>query len=599
MKKVIVFGVDGLMMPLLKQFVSEGILPNIQKMLKDGAATELLPFVSAWGDVNWVSFLTGQCPGTSWIGQALPPDNSRTRNLLFLMEESGHQAALVHFPESVLVENPHFRFAPYWGRKTASPYELASPAIHTTRIGERGADRKPKPQKLGWPPASALAYHEKDSWRGIDRKGASYRLNIQANCGDAWVVNATASGRDVSIRVGDQAITLALGQWSRWLPLEVRGEPGCVRLFVGAHEPENNVLEILQSQVMKTKDISNDISLEKELFDHCGPFIGKWTSKVTPTDPYLQAAVQEAGYQSEWLAESALLLTQKKGYSLWASVHRLIDESHHNCIGQYDPSSPFYIASESHIFGNVMRQCYRVLDRTIGRIIDEMDLGTTLLLVSDHGTVPNSYMCDIYRYLAKHQLVKLHADGTLLKEESRVFLKDERGGLEIYVNLVGREDAGIVLPSDYEKVREALLQALTTWRIEEDGRSIGALSMALRKEDATGIGYWGQNAGDVIFAYNTGFVWGVSANGEDICRVAAPGANHGPQKPTAETGISSNYGVLLAYGASIRQGYHRNRNTLGPYRMVDPAATIAHLLQIGQSSLDGVVMSDLLNNDSF
>ena len=223
MKKMIVFGVDGLMMPLLKQFVSEGILPNIQKMLKDGAATELLPFVSAWGDVNWVSFLTGQCPGTSWIGQALPPDNSRYRNLPFLMEESGHKIALVHFPESILVETPHFRFAPYWGRKTASPHELAPPAIHTTRIEERAANRKPNPQRLGWPPASALAYHEKDSWRKIDREGDSYRLNILTNCGDALTVTATASGRDVSLYVGNREITLTPGRWSQWLPLEIRG----------------------------------------------------------------------------------------------------------------------------------------------------------------------------------------------------------------------------------------------------------------------------------------------------------------------------------------------------------------------------------------
>ena len=325
MIKLIAFGVDGLMMPLLKQFVSEGILPNIQKMLKGGAATELLPFVSAWGDLNWVSFLSGQCPGTSWIGQALPPDNSRTRNLTFLMEESGHKAALVHFPESILVETPHFRFAPYWGRKTPSPYELAPPAIHTTRIGEHAATRKPKPQELGWPPASALAYHEKNSWREIGREGDGYRLNIQANCGDALAIDVAASGRDVSIHVGNRAITLAPGQWSQWLPLEIRGEQACVRLFVGAHEPENKVLEIQQSQIMKTKDVSNDISLEKELLAHCGPFISRWTSKVAPRNPYLQAAVQEAAYQSEWLAQSALLLTQEKGYSLWA--HRPVQDT--------------------------------------------------------------------------------------------------------------------------------------------------------------------------------------------------------------------------------------------------------------------------------
>ncbi|OON41777.1 hypothetical protein BTJ39_01035 [Izhakiella australiensis] len=130
----------------------------------------------------------------------------------------------------------------------------------------------------------------------------------------------------------------------------------------------------------------------------------------------------------------------------------------------------------------------------------------------------------------------------------------------------------------------------------EGDRLRNAVSIALTREDAAGIGFWGDCAGDVVFAYNTGFVWGVSRGGEDICPVEVPGANHGPQKPTAQTAMASNYGALLAFGAGIRQGYYRNRQQLGPYKMVDPAATIAHLLGLDHSSLDGRVMHDLLDN---
>ena len=89
MKKVIIFGVDGLTMPLLRRFCDEGILPAIKKMFDAGAATELLPFISAWGDVNWVTFMSGQCPGKSWIGQGMPPDNMSSNNLLALLEKAG------------------------------------------------------------------------------------------------------------------------------------------------------------------------------------------------------------------------------------------------------------------------------------------------------------------------------------------------------------------------------------------------------------------------------------------------------------------------------------------------------------------------------
>lgn len=232
----------------------------------------------------------------------------------------------------------------------------------------------------------------------------------------------------------------------------------------------------------------------------------------------------------------------------------------------------------------------------MGRILEGMDKDTVLILASDHGGVPNAYMCDIYRYLERNGLVKLRSDGSVILAESKVFLKNERGGLEIYVNLQGREPQGTVSPEEFETIRENVLYLLGNWHVKEKGQIRNAVSMALKKEDAVGIGYWGQYAGDIIFAYNTGFVWGVSAGGEDICPVALPGANHGPQKPTATTNVSSNYGVFLAYGAGIRQGYYRERTTIGPRRMVDPAAMIAELFDIKQSSLDGVIMTDFFQN---
>lgn len=597
MRKIIVFGVDGLIMPLVKQFASEGILPHISTMLKKGAATEVLPFVSAWGDVNWVSFLSGQCPGTSWIGQAMPLDNLESRNLLFLLKEEGLRAALVHFPESISAMSPHFELAPYWGRPEASPFELCAPAVHTTQYAQRSVKKAKRQQKLGWPPVSALAYHEKGAWRPIAIEAGQYQLRLHNHAIDPIAVTAVPAGDDLLLQVGDETITLRLGEWSQWVPITIDSAQGKVRFFLGKYDQAEGLVEIVQSQVMRSEGLSNDQLLESKLINQLGPFISKWTAKVSPNEEYCNSALLEAEYQSLWLADSAIHLTRNCGISLWATVHRLIDESQHNCLGQYDPASPFFEADNAKAFGDVMRECYQVLDRTMGHIMKAMDDETTLLLVSDHGGVPNAYMCDIYRYLERYGLVRLDEKGNVIIEESKVFLKDERGGLEIYVNLLGREPQGFVAQEEYELVREEVLRALGNWRIKGDCQARNAISMALKKEDAVGIGYWGQYAGDIIFAYNTGFVWGVSADGEDICPVEVPGANHGPQKPTAETAVSSNYGVFLAYGAAIRPGYYRDKGVSGPYRMVDPAATIAQLLGLKQTSLDGMVMADLIKNE--
>ena len=592
--KVIVFGVDGLMMPLIKKFAAEGALPHISKMLAQGAAAELLPFISAWGDVNWVAFLSGQSPGTSWSGQGIPADGERTDNLLARLAKNGQRAALVHFPESIASPAPHFTYSPYWGHVEPCPYAFAAPAIFTTRYEERTQSRAAPDQTLGWPPASPLAYHDKGLWQPLEQQAERWRLALASTHGEGVTLWLESGGETPLIRYGDTLTPAPVGEWSGWIALGPAAGNAQIRFWTARYSPQENDVEIVQSQAILPARVASDTRLSHELTERFGPFISQWAVKASPNEPWLRSTLQDAERQSLWLAESALYLTHREGFALWAVVHHLIDESHHLCLGQYDPRSPFYNLQQAPRYEAVMRECYQILDRTLGKIMDEMDDDCTLLLASDHGAVPNEYLCDVNRYLAKQGLVALNDRDEVDIGRSLVYLKDERGGLEIFVNLRGREPGGIVPPQDYEAVREAVLQALGNWAIQHNGFPRKAVAWALRKEDAASVGYWGDSAGDLLFTYSTGFVWGTSRGGEDICPVTAPGANHGPQKPTAETDHSSNYGVILAYGAGIQKGYYRDRQQRGPHRMVDPAATIAHLLGIEHGSLDGNVMYDFL-----
>ncbi|AHF77307.1 putative type I phosphodiesterase/nucleotide pyrophosphatase [Sodalis praecaptivus] len=595
MRKVIVFGVDGLSMPLLKRYAAQGALPNIARMLQQGAATELLPFISAWGDVNWVAFMAGQGLGTAWRGQALPADNHQTGNLLDQMTRQGLKAALVHFPETVVADAGHFSFAPYWGRSAPWAAEHFKPMGHTTRYQARTGDKHIKQQKLGWPPNGTLAYHDKGAWQPLE-KGADggYALTLQGQRGNTLTLPLGEQEGKPVIWIGDQAVALAEGEWSPWCSLRALNVSGSVRFYLGCYRPERDEVEILQAQVTDPDQLCGASEQARALLAHAGPFFSKWVVKASPQEDYPQATYQEGDEQSLWLADTALTLTQQQGYALWATVHRLVDESHHNCLGQCDPASPFFDPAQAARYDAVMRDCYQILDKTMGKLMAQMDDETVLMLASDHGAVPNAYMCDIYRYLAKHQLVVLDEQLKPDMARSQVYLKDERGGLEIFVNLAGREATGIVSPADYDAVCAKTLHALGSWHVLEQGQLRNAVSLALLKDDAAGIGFWGPCAGDIVFAYNAGFVWGVSRGGEDICPVEVPGANHGPQKPTAATAMSSNYGALVMMGAGVRAGYYHDRATLGPYTMVDPAATIAHLLGLPLATLDGRVMHSLL-----
>jgi len=592
-RKVIVFGVDGLMMPLIQKFAAEGALPHISRMLNEGAATELLPYISAWGDVNWASFIAGQAPGTAWRGQAQPTDYERTRALLHRLEEKGLRAALVHFPESVASPAPHFTLSPYWSAAQPCPYTFATPAIFTTDSARYDVPPKTRQQTLGWPPSSPLAYHDKGLWQPlVQGEKGDYRLTIRSAHKDSVTLSLNVDA--LTLSAAGESVTLQQGQWSDWLPLGQAAEGGKARFWLASLEPH---IELIQSEVTYPKRIASDEKLANRLIGELGPFYSQWAVKASPDEAYLSSTLQDAENQSLWLAESAVRLTHQHGFSLWAAVHHLIDESHHLCLGQYDPSSPFYDPEQAPRYEAVIRECYQLLDRSIGRILERVDSDTTLLLASDHGAVPNHFMCDVNRYLAKHGLVVLNEAGLPVVNQSQVWLKDERGGLEIYINLAGREPHGIVPQADYGRVQDKVLHLLRSWHIVHNGQTRHAVAWALRKEDAASAGYWGEAAGDVLFTYDSGFVWGTSVSGEDICPVVAPGANHGPQKPTATTSHTSNYGVLLAWGAGIRKGYYHDRHQHGPYRMADAGATIAYLLGVKRDTLDGAIMQALLTSN--
>lgn len=592
-KKIIVFGVDGLIPEFVYKFSSEGYLPNIKKMMEDGAVTELLPFISTWGDVNWVSFLTGQSPGTSWRGQGTPSDNRE--NLLGIMQRENKKAALVHFPGTVSVnETDHFLFAPFHGGTGKNKFELCVPAVHSTDLTQWNTEEQH--EFLGWPSKGTLAHHLKRNIHEITRENQGlYHLHLKTvdSVTHTIIVKVLNDSQLLLDLDGDSSITLHSNEWSSWSTFRLNEKLAYVRFKLVDWNPENGSLTILQSQINSTDNFSNNRMLESQLISNNGPFISKWTVTASLDEPYYETSFEEGAYQGQWLANAALNLVEDEGYDLFATVFRLNDETHHTSLGQLDSTSPFYDKENSEQYEEIIRNSYEILDEAIGILLNGKSEDTIVILASDHGDVPNFYFCDIYKRLEECGLAVLDDKGEPVLSESLAYLKDDRGGLEVYVNLKEKEPFGIVDRIDYFSVQTKIFHALSTWYYETEKGLENVVALTLKKQDASMIGYWGEEMGDVIFTYNQGFVWG-SNNKDQIGPVSSPGANHGPQAPTARTSDSSNFGILLVFGNMIQEGYKRNNALQGYYRMNDVGTTIAQLLGTTCRTLDGRVMTDLL-----
>lgn len=582
-RKILLLGVDGLIPELVERFCAEGVLPNIQRLIDEGGSTRLLPYISTWGDTNFVTLLTGQAPGTSWVGQRQPPRD--TQHLLELMRDAGKRAALVHFPESLTTAGERdLCLAPFWSGKGPAPMELAPACLHTTRLVNRHVEAPT--EALGWPPTGTLAHHQKHNRYAITREGDGFVGHIPAHRAEPMPLALHSEDEHLRLEVAATSITLGVGEWSEWLPLEgdhaLEGKPAAVRFKLLAFDAATGDIDLLQSQVTAPAGSSGRPGLTRRLIARYGPFISKWAVSADPNSRYFETSFEEGRYQLEWLVDSALTLLGEEGFSLFATVFRLNDETHHTSLAQCDPASAFYRADDHARYLETIRASYRLLDEAVGRALDGCDDDTTFVLASDHGDVPNSHLCDIHRRLAEFDLCTLDDKGHPDPGRSRAFLKDERGGLEIFVN------RGLVPESGIEGVKTRILKALNTWYVDTATGERNVVALAVKREDAAPLGYWGKAMGDVLFAYAQGFVWGSNARGDTVAPVTSPGANHGPQVPTAHTAFASNLGVAFFHGAGVRHVDRLGVDALP--RMDSVGMTLAQLLGLPTDSLDGKIL---------
>ena len=58
-KKLLMIGLDGFMMELIKKFVAEGVMPNMAKLMKEGSYSKALPSMPVDTPTNWTTIATG------------------------------------------------------------------------------------------------------------------------------------------------------------------------------------------------------------------------------------------------------------------------------------------------------------------------------------------------------------------------------------------------------------------------------------------------------------------------------------------------------------------------------------------------------------
>jgi predicted AlkP superfamily phosphohydrolase/phosphomutase len=231
-------------------------------------------------------------------------------------------------------------------------------------------------------------------------------------------------------------------------------------------------------------------------------------------------------------------LLQKHPWDLGMIHFQSVDVLQHAVFWYLDPENPLYNPKKHELIKNF----YRIIDESIGELLAQLPASTTTIVMSDHGSIPVRKMIHLnvllsqrgwlsiqrqnFKYRSMQAIAATLRDLDILNSHRLVLGRKRRrvreriteGSLidwrktkafvingwtygNIYINLKGREKAGIVSEADYEELRKNIIEALYELK---DPEGNGVVEHVYKNEELY-LGQFCKDAPDLIVQPKAGY----------------------------------------------------------------------------------------------
>jgi predicted AlkP superfamily phosphohydrolase/phosphomutase len=306
------------------------------------------------------------------------------------------------------------------------------------------------------------------------------------------------SGKRATVDIAGQTIELEQGRTSRWIDLEfrvnflVRVQGMAQMLLMNA----DNELQLYISPVNWKPDdppvpMSYPASFSGDLFDKLGYYrtLG-WAEATWPLNEGRMNEDQfmEDAYRAfDDRAQVILDRIDARRWDVLVGVIETTDRVQHMMWRLRDPQHPMYDAELVARHGDAIEKIYRRADTFIAEVLEHLEPGTQLMIVSDHGfhswrkavnlntwLVQQGYMVVQGQQPGEKKLEDLFGGGEFWENVDWSRTRAYAMGLgQIYFNLRGREAKGIVSPGAESKaLADELSAKLVTMTDPTDGSPI-------------------------------------------------------------------------------------------------------------------------------
>ena len=545
-KRAVILGFDGMDPELAARFIGEGKLPNLAKLQQQGTFRKLRTTFPPISPVAWSTFMTGVNPGKHNIYDFLARDLSNYLPFLSSAEIKGPKR--------------HWKIGKYSipvGKTSIKGMRKGTPFWHW--LGKAGifcsVIRVPvtfPPEKFPGVLLSGMCVPDLKGSQGTfcfcttrasgDKfREGGVRIAMQRDGGvcRSYIPGpedplAEGSGHELRVdfelrpdrernqarvEVDSQKFTLKVGEYSEWIPVKFKaalgmGAHGICRFYLKQLSPEVEVYVTPVNIDPGKPDlpISHPVTYSIYLAKLFGPYAtlglaeDTWAlnEEVLDDDAFLAQAYGNHEDRERMLFD-ALEKTQK---GLCACVFDTTDRVQHMFWRYLDDDHPAARNVPRDQRPNIIQELYQRMDGLIGRVMQQIDDDTLLMVVSDHGFKSFARCVNLNAWLHQNGYLTLK-DG---KTESGDWFEDvdwsrtrayTMGLNGLYLNVKGRERQGIVEPgAAAEALKDELRTKLNGLADPASGR-VGITGVF--DCDAVYAGPYVDNAPDLIVGYGDGF----------------------------------------------------------------------------------------------
>jgi predicted AlkP superfamily phosphohydrolase/phosphomutase len=267
--------------------------------------------------------------------------------------------------------------------------------------------------------------------------------------------------------------------------------------------------------------ISSPSSFAGDLFERLGYFRTLGWSEAT--SPLAEGRIDEKTFMEDLYrafddrAQVILNRIDSRDWDLLVGVIESTDRVQHMMWRFLDPKHPLHDAALAPAFGSSIERVYRRADQFVGEVLEHIDAGTTVMIVSDHGFHSwrksvnlNTWLVhEGYMVLARQPGDGKRRDGPFGDaalgdnvdwDRTRAYAA---GGGQLYLNIRGRERQGTVRRgSEARQVADEIASKLLALRDPEDGASV---VRAVYQRDQIYTGPYVENAADLQVGMADGY----------------------------------------------------------------------------------------------